>query len=113
MRFKYILVTYECIDKDMFRRVECIHIDTQEDTTTKEVAAPTVTGIYALALIVRELHHAPSRSQKEYPALAKKQRILPGLNTVYSDDGGDHYLHDVDISDVDHTDNFFLRKEHL
>ena len=38
-------VTYECIGKDMFRRVECIDIVTHEDTMTKEVAAPTVTCI--------------------------------------------------------------------
>ena len=37
-----------------------------------------------------------------------KQRVLPGLNTVYSDDGGDHYWHDVDIGDEEHMNKFFF-----
>ena len=36
----------------------------------------------------------------------KSRRILPGLEIQCSDDGGDHYLHYVDIGDEEHIDYF-------
>ena len=73
----------------MLRRDECIDIDTYEDTMTKEVAAPTVTCIIHLHLLCV----TPSctvKVTKGVNALAKKQRISPGLNILYCDDRGDH-----------------------
>ena len=77
-----------------------------EEAVNKTIAAPTV---------IDPNNSEPSTSKNTSPPPAKKQRIAPGFNTLYSEDD-DNDVFGVDLNDdedVDYFSSFFKKEDTL